>query len=369
MGILAEAVKQAAPTQDSETSAFLTRLNKLEQQAAKPSNAESDLSYMTEQMGLPTAKQEMWQNTLRMLAKAGLTSAQFGALLRAMRARGEDARRKELLSDLSAFKGDVPGRGVLAPVKMAGLGTLAVGASMVPTGLRAMGTDVEGVGDSIKNQSRKLYEHLFATTGKAEDNPLFYPLMLATVLGSGYAGYKGLDEQLDKVRGERASREIEQAKKEFERALSAQYQQAQMAADSGVKTSAERAGMVVDGLAKAHVSGELARQLASLEKAAAGDTPDPESDTEAVAPSPQPTRVQSLDALDPDQHKAPWTLGAGNKALGIYLATLALLAAAGAGAGYHGVKAHETSRRKYDVARELLRRRALGNPPVVTTEA
>lgn len=349
MGTLAEIIKQAAPEADEATSAFLSRLNKLEGAAAKPGDAGEDLTYMTEQLGLPTVKQEMWQNTLRTLARAGLTSAQLGALLRAMRAQSEEANRKRLLTDLGAFEGDVPGRGVRAPItaKMASL-TLPVllGTAATSTGARAIGSSVDKMFEGLKEQGSALGEHLFAQTGKATDNPLFYPLLLASIAAGGYGGYKELDTHLGQMRKSRAAREIEQAKKEFERALSTQYQQAQMAQDAGVKISSQHAGYVVDGLARAHVSGELAEQLATLEKGAAeiGDEPQTEE-------------------------KQPWTYGAGNKALGIYLATLALLAAAGAGAGYHGVKAHETPRRKYDVATELLRRRALSSPPIITTEA
>ena len=329
MGNLAKLIKQAAPETDEETSAFLDRLNKLEGEAAVPSTGAEDLKYMTEEMGLPTTKDEMWRNTIKMLANVGVGASNIGKLLRAMRARGEERAREEMFSNIGAFEGDVPGRGVTVPLgsKAASLGAIGALAALSPS--------------NIKQKGKDLKEHLFAQTGKATDNPWLYPLMVATALGSGYQGYSGLDEEIKAMRKERASRAIAEAKQEFEDAMAAQLEESRLAEEAGIKTSAQKLGIAVDVLARAHASGELYEQLESFDKR----------------------------ALDEEPADEPWTLGAGNKAIGLYMALLAALATAGGVAGYHGVKAHETPRRKHEVAKELLRRRSMSTPPIVTTEA
>lgn len=353
MGILAALVKQAAPTTRMPEE-FMSRLEQLEQEAGAPTTGEADLAQMSA-ANLPTTGQESWRHALKWLAVSGATAATVGAALRLLRARSESKRRERLVSELDPYLG-MPLREIAVPIaapkrsnvdiallKEAGvlLPALGVSALAAPSLMRGAGSNVGQVAESMKEKGHGLARHLFERTGNASDNPWFYPALLAATTVAGYAGYKGLDALLNTMRERRSSRTIDQAKQEFEQALRTQYEQSGLAEQAGVKTSADQLGLIADAFGRAHVSGELAEQLATLEKV----------------------------GFDEEGKLTSTTRGLGNKALGLYLTALAVLTAAGGVGGYQYVKSRETGRRKYEVAKDILRRRQLARPAMVTVES
>jgi hypothetical protein len=355
MGAVAEIIKAAETKQAVDPAAMAERLSELQQRvSAMPRASESfgALSKVT-----PTAKQESRRNALKWLAITGVGAAGIGALLRAMKAGHENRRRERLIEDIDPYAG-MPGREITIPLphtaktasaKEAGiLGPAVITAATAPAAARAVGSSAGGIWESLKRKVGKGYEHLFAPTGSPWDDPWFLPAAIGTGLGAGYLGYSKLDKLLEARREARAEREMSKARKEFEDALRSQYMQSELLEQAGKgrpKLSdsgeggfkfASAMGRVADAFAQAHVSGELEEQFASMEKSAQG-----------VPEQPQGFGWHSLK-------------GSGRKALGAYLAALALLTAAGAGAGYSFVKGRETKRRKHDIARDIMRRRGAG---------
>lgn len=102
-------------------------------------------------------------------------------------------------------------------------------------------------------------------------------------------------------------------------------------------------GFVADAFARAHVSGELQEQFDTLEKS---------------AQDPAATQGFGWQSFK----------GSGRKAIGAYLAALALLGVAGGAAGYSFVKGREPKRRKFEMAKDIMRRRSMITPPTVTVE-
>jgi len=365
MGVVADFIKAAETKQAVDPASMLSRLTKLEERASSIPSASSELKSLSKTV--PTSEQESTKNALKWLAISGAGAAGLGALLRYVRSRNEGERRQKLMEDIDPY-GGAPGRDITIPLpgakraslEKAAAGALvpaAIAAATAPAALRTAGSSIGELWEDIKGGTRKGFEHLFAPTGSALDKSWFLPAALAATMGAGYLGYKGLDKRLERSRGERAERTLAKAKKEFEDALKAQYEQSELleaaskkrpsrsleAADGGFKF-ASALGMVADAFAQAHVSGELDAQFATLEKSAQDGEEQPEG-----------FGWQSFK-------------GGGRKALGAYLATLALLGAAGAGAGYSFVKGREKSRRKYDIAKDIMRRRALSTPPTVSVE-
>jgi hypothetical protein len=229
----------------------------------------------------------------------------------------------------------------------------AIAALAIPPTLRAAGSSIGGAWQGAKRGVSRGFEHLFSSTGSALDNPWFLAGAIAAGLGGGYLGYSQLDKYLEARREGRAQREIDKARKEFEDALRSQYRESELLEQTskgrrGTTTpsgsfkfsAAGMMGVVADAFAQAHVNGELEEHFTSIEKQAAEGAGD-----------------------DIFQWK-----GAGRKSLGVYLAALALLTAAGAYGGYSFVKSREKPRIKHELAKEYLRRRTLATPPSVTVE-
>jgi len=361
MGAVAELIKAAETKEAVDPSSMLERLNDLQERASSmPSSADSlsDLS-----KSALTTQQESRNRALKWLAVSGLGAAGVGALLRYARSRNEDSRRKKLMDDVDPYSG-MPGREITIPIphtkkssleKDAGglLIPAAIAAATAPATLRTTGGSIGGLWDKAKNKTRKGFEHLFANTGSPLDSPWFLPAAVAATLGGGYLGYHGLDKSLERRRKSRSKREMSRARKEFEQALKSQFRQADLLESAGKRGAPKASGAVADGgfkfasamgvvadaFAQAHLTGELAEQFETLEKTA-------------------------------EDQGFGWGSfkGTGRKALGGYLAALALLAAAGTGAGYSFVKSRERGRRKHNISKDILRRRALNTPPTVTVE-
>lgn len=348
MGALAELI-DAATHEKSAVSRerLLHMVGAAEQTAHQPTTGAADLSQMSQT--IPTTQQEAFRRSMQWLATAGVTAATAGVLLRALRAARESGGRKRLLEELAPESTSLGGEQTLElPVikKTAAVWPWLTAATLVaPTALRAAGSSVgkatEEAGESVHAGMR----HLFTPTESPLTHPWVIPAITATVAASGLLGYKVLDRMLENRRESRATRDMTRAKREFENALRSQYRESELAEQAGVKTSADiTAGIVVDALAQAHASGELAAQLATLQKQAAI----PGSEDEGTL--------------------SKWTRGAGGTGTGMYLTLLALLGTLGAAGGYSFVKSREEPRKKYEVARDVLRRRLLSQPAKVTVE-
>jgi len=363
MGAVAELIKAAELKQAVDPSAMASKLDALQQRATKmPSAADSlaSLSKLT-----PTAEQESRNNALKWIAATGIGAAGLGAILRGLRSHREGTRRKKLIEDIDPYAG-MPGREITIPLphtkkssvekKANPLIPAAIAAATAPSVARAAGSSVGDVWEKTKGGVRKGFEHLFAPTGSAFDNPWFLPGALAAALGGGYLGYSQLDNLLEGRREERAARQMARARKEFEDALRAQYRESELFEQAGKNrpklsdggsfkfSAAGMMGVVADAFAQAHTAGELDAQFASMEKEAQ-DLPE-------------------------EQQGFGWNSfkGSGRKALGAYIAALAVLTAAGGAAGYSFVKGREGTRRKHEMAKDVMRRRALATPPTVTVE-
>ena len=363
MGAIAELIKAAENKEAAGSAATLKQLEALQRRAdAIPpaSEAFTSLSQKT-----PTSEEESRRNALKWIAIAGAGGAGLGVLLRTLRAGREAVGRRRLLEEADPYAG-MPGREITIPLPKfsepkeamakSAVGMLlpaAIAAATIPTAARAAGSDIGGMWDAAKGGVSRGVEHLFSSTGSPWDSPWFLPAAIGAGLGAGYLGYSQLDKVLEKVRKNRSTRHVEEAKQEFEDALRTQYREADLAEkatkgtrrsggnDGGFKFSAAgMMGFVADAFAQAHVNGELQEQFNSLEKS----------------------------ALD-EEGSSSWTKGLGRKSLGAYLAALALLTVAGGTAGYSYAKSREPERRKHQIAKELLRQRAMSVPPTVSVEA
>lgn len=364
MGAVSELIKAAEEKQAVSPTSMMQQLTQLQQRAAQVPPASAALSALSQKV--PTAAEESKRKALKWIAIAGLGSLGVGALLRALRSSASGPTRS--ITDKSDPYAGMPGREITIPLphmaKKSGVEKeaaialpAAVIAAAAPSAARAVGSSVGGLWERAKGGVSRGVEHLFAPTGSPFDSPWFLPAALAAGLGGGYLGYSQLDKLLEKRRKSRMTRQIEEAKKEFEDALKAQYQQSELLEGVGKKklpapegsfkfSAAGMMGVVADAFAQSHVAGELAEQFESLEK-------------EAQMPQEQ----QQPQGFGWHSFK-----GSGRKALGAYLATLALLTAAGGAAGYSLMKSREGRRLKHEAARDILRRRAVGTPPTVTVE-
>lgn len=366
MGILAELVKAAEEKQAVDPTITAQKLEELRQRIAAAPPASEALGAL--ERAVPTSESESTRNALKWLAITSLGSAAVGALFRAIRAGRESSRRRQLEREIDPYRG-IPGREITIPLphmkrlsgeKKASIAVpAAIAAATGPAALRAAGGSVGESWENLKGQVSRGMEHLFTPTGSPFDKSWFLPAAIGASLVSGYLGYSELDKLLDRLREKRVSRQMARARREFEDALRAQYREAELAEEAtkgrkgspsgGFKFSAAgMMGFVADAFAQSHINGEFQEQLAMLEKSAQQSQSQPQS-------QPQESVWQSLK-------------GGGRKALGVYLATLALLSAAGAGAGYSLVKSREPRRRKHEIAKEILRRRAIATPPTVTVE-
>jgi hypothetical protein len=327
MGALAETIKSA---EVAENDAFTTSLTQLMDKARAPVGGDSYKAMQS--AGLPTAAEESKRRMLKWVAGIGGGAVAFGALLRMLRSGGESARRKELYEDMipagGASEVTIPGarRKRASHEKKAAIWPWALGATaLAPAALKSVGSSVDDAWEGGKETVSKGFEHLFQPTGSALTNPWTLPLGFLATIAATYGGYKVTDALISKMRQRRRKRELSSAESEFESALSSQF-------------SGKRASLLaraVDGVAEAYASGELEKQAATL-----------------------------------DDNESWWdkARGGGNVATGGYLALLTLLASLGAAGGYHYVKGRETPRRKFEVAKELMLRRRMARPPVVTAD-
>lgn len=358
MGAVSELIKAAEEKQAVSPASMMQQLTDLQQRASQVPPASAALGALSQKV--PTASEESKRKALKWIAIAGLGSLGVGALLRALRS-GTAGTTQSITDDADPYAG-MPGREITIPLPhMAKKSAVAIPAAVIaaaaPSAARAAGSSVGGLWERLKGGVGEGVEHLFAPTGSPFDNPWFLPAALAAGLGGGYVGYSQLDKLLEKRRKSRMQRQIEAAKQEFEDALKTQYRQSELLEGIGKSkpkslpepegnfkfSAAGMMGVVADAFAQSHVAGELAKQFESLEK-------------EAQMPE--------------DQQGFGWQSfkGAGRKAMGAYLAALALLTAAGGAAGYSLVKSREGKRLKHEAARDVLRRRAVGTPPTVTVE-
>ena len=343
MGAITELVEQAE--QGAVKQARLDSLREAAKARFESLPSIADSSAVLEGL-VPSARQETNRQALRWLAAAGLISATAGGTIGLARALSERRRRKELVSKLEPYT-DAAAREIRVPIptkradytKEAALWPWLVGAAAAtPPALRAVGGHVEDVGRGALEGAQDIGRHLFTPTGSPFDNPYFLTAAIATALAGGYGGYRGISALSERRRDREVNRKLEAARKEFEQALRAQFK------GGTKKSSAEQFGAALDALSVAHASGELDEQYASLEKAALSpDVPEEGLFTRA-------------------------TRGTGSKALGGYIALLALLAATGAGAGYVFQRGREKPRMEFEATRDLLRRRGLVQPPAITAE-
>ena len=363
MGAVAKILKAAETKQAADPAAMAERLSELQERVSALPTSTGSLGELSKVA--PTAEQESRRNALKWLAVTGAGAVGVGAILRALKAGHERRRRERFIEDIDPYAG-MPGREITIPLphmaktssaKEAGILVPALAAAAAaPAAARAAGSGVGNIWERLKGGTRRGVSHLFASTGSPWDEPWFLPAAIVAGLGGGYLGYSKLDKLLEARREARSGRETAKARKEFEEALRAQYTQSELLEQAGKKQPKLKApdeggfkfagamGMVADAFAQAHVSGELAEQFASMEKSAQGGL--------------EPPRGFGWHSFK----------GSGRKALGVYLAALALLTAAGTGAGYSFVKSREVKRRKHDIAKDVMRRRALTTPPTITVE-
>jgi len=354
MGILAECIKRAELAEaDDKGQQFAKRLTGIETSLkTEPATGPEDIARMEAPLArggfnLPSARSETLRSALKWLTIAGGTALTAGVALRLLRASGEAARRRNIINELGPYAG-MPGREIHVPiavkhgaVKKAALVPWLAGAALTaPSVVRAAGGHISDVAGRAWEKTKDISDKAWAPSGRAVDAPWFLPAAALGTAAAGYLGYRGLDKLLDALRKKRTSRSIAGAKKEFERALTIQRQQAALAGDAGVKYSS--VGEFVDMLAEAHVSGELAEQVITLAKAG---------------------------AIDPTQSDRKWWHGSAGAAAGGYLALLAVLGSAALGTGYSFARGREELRKKHEAARDFLRRRMSAEMPRVTVEA
>lgn len=354
MGSVAKLIKQAAFLDERVSKEeYAKQLEGIKSKIkGLPETASGDITRMAapiERGGfdLPTSSEETMRRALCWLAILGGTGLTVGAAMRLARATGEGARRKKLVKEFTEYAGPstrevhvpvgIPKRASIAGT-VAGMAipATAVGAVAAPSIVRS---GVEGAGkayEAVKDIGSRMWE----PSGRATDAPLMLPAAVLGSIAAAYLGYHGTGAVIDALREKRMKRQISRAKKEFEQALAEQYRQSELAEAAGVKAGAVLPSML-DIVARAHVSGELAEQIATLNKQAADE--DPTADR-------------------------PWWQGSLRTSSGAYLALLALLGTVAFGGGYHFSKSREEKRKKFEVSRELLRRRGLAEPPYVTVE-
>ncbi len=351
MGSLAKCLKRAGLAEaDDQKQQFTQRLSSIETALKDaPTTGSADIARMEAPIdrggfNLPSARSETMRSALKWLAISGGTALTAGVLLRLMRASGETARRRRIIKELDPYAG-VPGREIHVPiatkrgeVKEAALWPWLLAA---PATARMAGGHISDVAGRAMEKVKDVSEKAWAPSGRAIDAPWFLPALALGTVGAGYLGYSGVDKVLGSLRKRRARRELAKAKSEFEQALQVQRQQGTLAGGAGTKYSSV-IGELVDILAGAHVSGELARQIETFTKEG---------------------------AFDPTQTQRKWWHGSAGAATGGYLALLAVLGTLAAGGGYAFAKGREEKRRKHEAARGLLRRRRLAEPPRVIVEA
>jgi hypothetical protein len=330
MGAIAELIKDAEEKTSSDISDALA---KLEERARAPVG-EKSLSALSA-AGLPTAADESKRRLWKWVAGLGAGAVGLGALFRLIRSAGESARRKELMEDVDEAAAR-PSTQITIPmpkkssVEKQAVWPYVAAAAAAPTALSAAGESLGSAWRKGKETVHKGYEHLFAPTGKAWDNPWMVPAAWITGILGMYGGYKLTSAVIDKMRKRRRKKELAQAEKDFQRALSSQFSE----------KPACIIGAAVDGVAQAYVDGELLKQAATLVPGKGED----------------------------EQTWTDWLRGKGGMATGGYLGLLAILASLGAAGGYHWIKRREEPRLKYEAAKELLLRRQMAAPPTVTVD-
>lgn len=355
MGSVARCIKRAGlGAADDQKQQFTERLSGIETSLKEaPATGDADVARMEAPIAqggfnLPSAKSETMRSALKWLAISGGTALTAGVMLRLLRASGEAARRHKITKELDPYAG-MPGREIHVPIstKKGGAKEAAVSpwlaglAVTAPAAARATGSHISDVAGKAWEKTKEVGEKAWAPSGRAIDAPWFLPAAALSTVAAGYLGYHGLDKVLDALRARRTRRTLAKAKREFEQALQVQHQQGALAGETGTKYSS-LLGELVDVVANAHVSGELAEQIDTLVKAG---------------------------ALDPTQTQRKWWHGSAGAATGGYLALMAVLGSLALGGGYTFAKGREVKRRKHEAARELLRRRRLAEPPRVTVEA
>lgn len=306
-----------------EKETFQQQTSQLQAAAKAPGAAQADIEAMRMQ-GIPTSSEESRKRALKWALGIGLGAVGVGALLRAL--RGMRKLRQTPIAPTAGLA--VPSREISV---------------RLPKAAGKQGMDKEArwyaddAADWLRRRARGIGQHLTTSTGSPFDSVWFPTLALAAGAGGAYLGYKGIGKLLDAMAERRKRRQLEEAKREFERALMAQSREADLAGEAGVKYSSE-IGEAASILADAHVSGELYAHLASMEKAGAAED-------------------------DPTQES--WIpKGLGWKSMGIYLALLAALGTAGGAAGYHYARKSDPSRRRYKALRKVLRRRQMATPSI-----
>jgi len=285
---------------------------------------------------MPTSGQEALNTGLKYTGIIGGAGASLAALASLFGHLQSVKRRQNLMSSVFS-RGS--GREVSVPFKFAadadgltkesvGIGTAALVAALIGAPM------AYNWGKKHVSKAPGIVRDAFTPTS----NPLTHPLAVPLMIGGGVAltagSYKLFDHLFSKMRERRRKREMDNAETEFQSSLRAQYE----------SPKAASIGEAIDGLAEAHISGELQQQLSTMEKGA-------------------------LSASDVDPTKpAPWYQGVGSGAVGLY-ATLALLLAVGGGMGaYSMAKKRDTSRRRHTALERALRRRAMSSPPQFIVE-
>lgn len=350
MGTLAESVKSAEAKVAAEINMFEAPKPQLSGRRGKLYRSFSDYmqranrdpykDLMNLSRYMPTSGQEALNTGLKYTGIIGGAGASLAALASLFSHLQTAQRRQNLMS--SVYNSGT-GREVSVPFKFAanddegitkegvGLGTAAIIAALVGTPLLAYNWGAKHV-----SKVPGIVRELFTPTS----NPLTHPLAVPLMIGGGAAltagSYKLFDHLFDKMREKRRKREMDDAEKEFNTSLRAQYE----------SPKAASIGEAIDGLAEAHVSGELQQQLSTMEKGALSDM---EADADPTKP-------------------APWYRGMGSGGVGLY-ATLALLLALGGGVGAYSVaKKRDNSRRRQIALKNALRRRAMASPPQFIVE-
>lgn len=345
-----EGLDTRAPGEKETHEAASTRLV----EAGKaPTTGVRDAKFM-KLLGMTSSRDEASASAKKWLLGLGGGALAVGALMRVL--RGGAARAP--VSVAPRGESGIPGRELHIPMprrrrksaSAEGLEKEAIGTAVIagtalaaPSVARMAGGKVGDVWDYTKRKTGDAFRHLTAPTGSPLDKPWFLPAAAAATVGALGLSYWGTGKLLDNMAAKRRQRQMHAAKREFQAALRSQYTQSELSENAGTKYSADL-GRAVDTLAQAHVSGELAIQLSSLEKAAL-------EVREMEDPTAEPSAFSS------------WTQGAGTKTMGLYLAMLAAMAAGGGVAGYHLAKSRDPGRQRYKELQRVMRRRSAAAPP------
>lgn len=363
MGALSDAVKHA------EAAATEEWFDELMPKAAEPNalavadtkdKAIADLTQLLDQMKttkpqaaiqrlrkiMPTSNEEAWQRGVKWTGALGGVGLAVGALSSLLGHREQERSRLHFMNLLRQDP-TMPNREMRVPLQRPrksaseehvpmekqGWPYLLAGGLAAPFLMKTMG--VPGVGEMF-DRAKKYTSESFTSTEDPTTRPWVLPAFFLAATAGTYGGKQIFDKVFKRMRDKRKEREKHWAEREFQASLQEQYSEAGRAGKRGVKYSS--LGGAVSILAQAHVNGELAAQLSSMEKKA-----DPAD-------------------LDPNTPRPKHT-GQGMQGLGIYLLIASMLGVGGFAGMRSLMSSRDTERKKQNAMSRALKRRTLASPP------